>query len=122
MLDQLLWIESVLKAASGLALVAAPGVIIRLLGLAPSAGGFWPRLLGTTLLGMALATTLQARAINASGLGLAGSVAINLTVAVMIIALLILGQAAPTRRGRITLAFASALLVLLSLVEIAHAA
>ena len=120
MSEQLLWIEACLKLAGGLALTVAPRTLARLLGLPSADQPFWPRLLGALLIGLAAASLLEAR--MQGGLGLAGSIAINLAGAAMIGALLILGRAGNTRRGRSLLWLIAGALVFLGLVEIAHAA
>jgi hypothetical protein len=119
MSEQLLWIEACLKLAGGLALTVAPRTLARLLGLPSADQPFWPRLLGALLIGLAAASLLEAR--MQGGLGLAGSIAINLAGAAMIGALLILGRAGNTRRGRLLLWLIAGALVVLGLVEIAHA-
>ncbi|MDX2158681.1 MAG: ABC transporter permease [Hyphomicrobiaceae bacterium] len=119
MVLELLWIEVVLKAAAGVLLVAFPRTLARLLGLAPVAETFWPRLLGATLLGLAVATFLEGQLATKNGLGMAGHVALNLSAAMAIVALMIVGRAAPTRRGRALLGAAAAALTLLALVELA---
>lgn len=119
MSEQLLWIEACLKLAGGLALTVAPRTLARLLGLPSADQTFWPRLLGALLIGLAAASLLEAR--MQGGLGLAGSIAINLAGAAMIGALLILGRAGNTRRGRSLLWLIAGALVVLGLVEIAHA-
>jgi hypothetical protein len=121
MAQQFLWIEACLKLAGGLMLVTAPRVLARLLGLPSADDRFWPRLLGAVLIGLAAASLIEGRRPGAGGLGLAGSIAINLAGAAMISALLILHRAGNTRRGRVLLGLLAALLVLLSLIEIAYA-
>ena len=90
MAQQFLWIEACLKLAGGLALVTAPRVLAQLLGLPSADDRFWPRLLGAVLIGLAAASLIESRSPGAGGLGLAGSIAINLAGAAMIGALLIL--------------------------------
>jgi hypothetical protein len=119
MSEQLLWIEACLKLAGGLALTVAPRTLARLLGLPSADQPFWPRLLGALLIGLAAASLLEAR--MQGGLGLAGSIAVNLAGAAMIGALLILGRAGNTRRGRLLLWLIAGALVVLGLVEIAYA-
>ncbi len=120
MSEQLFWIEACLKLGSGLALIAAPRPLARLLGLPSVEQSFWPRLLGALLTGLGVASLLEVR--MQGGLGLAGSIAVNLALAAMIGALLALGRASTTRRGRFILWVVAAALVILSLVEIAYAA
>ncbi len=119
-MQQLLWIETLLKLGAGLVLALVPAPAARMLGLARAETAFWPRLLGSVLLGLAAATFLEGRVPGARGLGLAGCLLVNLSVAGMLAALLVLGRATPTRRGRAVLWALVALLVLLSLFEIAH--
>jgi hypothetical protein len=118
--EQLLWIEACLKLGTGLALIVAPRTLARLFGLPSADQAFWPRLLGALLIGLAAASLLEMR--TQGGLGLGGSIAVNLAAAAMIGALLILGRAGKTMRGRFLLWVAAATLVILSLVEIAYAA
>lgn len=120
MSEQLFWIEACLKLGSGLALIAAPRPLARLLGLPSVEQSFWPRLLGALLTGLGVASLLEVR--MQGGLGLAGSIAVNLALAAMIGALLALGRASTTRRGRFILWVVAAALAILSLVEIAYAA
>lgn len=120
MSEQLLWIEACLKLGSGLALVVAPRTLARLLGLPSADQPFWPRLLGALLIGLGAASLLEVR--MQGGLGLAGSIAVNLASAAMLSALLVLGRAGKTKRGRLLLSLTAAALIILSLVEIAYAA
>ena len=119
-MQQLLWLETLLKLSGGLALVLAPISSIKLLGLAPAGNAFWPRLLGAVLIGLAGATVIEGRFAASSGLGLAGCVVINLTGAAMVASLLLLDAAAPSRRGKAALWGLVAALVILSLLEIAY--
>lgn len=121
MLEQLIWIEIVLKLSGGLILLFAPRTFARVAGLPAVGEPFWPRCLGGILVGLALASFLESRVLERHGLGLAGSIAINFTAAFTLGALLILGQAGRTRRGRALIAVLIAVLVILGLVEIAWA-
>lgn len=120
-MQQLLWIETVLKLATGIALLALPGPLARAFGLPRDSTGFWPRLLGAVLVGLAAAFVLEGWIGNVHGLGLAGALAINLATVMALAGLLILGKAAPTRRGRILLWCVVAVLALLALFELPHA-
>jgi hypothetical protein len=122
MVNQLLWIEVLLKLSAGVLLLIAPTSVAAVLGLPRPGAGFWPRLLGTTLIGIAAASALQLSPFPGRGLTLAGSVVINLAGAAYLLALIIAGPIAPTRRGRTVLVFIFAGLALLALVEIAFAA
>ena len=118
--QQLLWIETLLKLTGGLVLMLLPLTTIRVLGLQRTDGGFWPRLLGAVLLGLAAASYVEGATPGSRGLGLAGSVLINLSGAGMLIVLLALDRASPSSRGRLLLWIVAVLLVALSFVEIAH--
>lgn len=119
-MQQYLIIEVLLKGGLGAILVAAPGLLAKLFGL-PRTDPLWPRLLGAALIGIAAAAFIEARLPATRGLGLGGLVAINLSGAAVLLALLILGVAAPTRRGRIALWLAFAVLALLALAQISKA-
>jgi len=119
MIEQLLWIEFVVKLASGALLVLAPRMLARIAGLPPAEQPFWPRLLGGVLIGIAVAALVEVRFKSSIGLGLAGAVSVNVATAATLGSMLILGQGGPSRRGRFALWLASAGLVILALVEIA---
>jgi hypothetical protein len=121
MAQQLLWIETLLKLVAGVVLVVMPAATIRLLGLASAQTGFWPRLLGAVLIGMAAASFLEGSVRGSRGLGLGGSILINLTVAAVLASLQVLERGSRTRRGAIMVWITVGALVGLSLVEIAVA-
>jgi hypothetical protein len=121
MRDQLIWVETLLKGAVGLVLLIAPTLTAAVLGLPRSGPAFWPRLLGAVLIGIAIASALEARAPATRGLALGGSVAINLAAGAFLGSLAILYPLA-TRRGRAVLWLLVAGLLLLSLIEMAIAA
>lgn len=119
-MQQLLLVETFLKLAAGLVLVATPLTAATLLGLDRPASGFWPRLLGAVLLGLAAATFIEERLPGSKGLSLAGCVAINFIAAFVLMGTLVMKAAAPTRRGRIALGSLAAVLGMLGLVELAY--
>jgi len=121
MAEQLLWLETLLRFFSGLALLIAPVTTARVLGLPLPQAVLWPRLLGTLLIGIAAATLLEGSAQRVTGLGLGGLVAINLISAAVVIALLVLDRGSQTRRGKLFLWTLSVAFVVLALLEIAEA-
>ncbi len=120
-LQQLLWIETLLKLAGGLSLLLAPTTVIRVLGLPASGAVLWPRLLGAVLVGLAGATYIEGAWPSSRGLGLAGCIVINLVAAASIATVATLGGGADTRRGRAALWLLVTILTLLVLFEIAGA-
>jgi ABC-type uncharacterized transport system permease subunit len=115
----LLWLELVLKGVMGCVLLVFPRTFARILGLPPVGETFWPRLLGAMLIGLALATLFEGQLAAKNGLGLAGHVAVNLVMALALIAFIILGRAGPSWRGRVAVGLAAAALSVLALVELA---
>lgn len=120
-MNQLLWLETLLKIGSGLALVLAPVTLIRILGLPPAGAGLWPRLLGALLIGCGAAAYIEGAWTGSRGLGLAGLVIINFISSGTLAAAAMLGGGAATRRGSFALWALVVFLFVLALVEIAHA-
>ncbi|MEL6372782.1 MAG: hypothetical protein AAFR04_02310 [Pseudomonadota bacterium] len=120
MLQQLLFFEAVLKGVSGLFLITFPLTTIKVFGLQAAASGFWPRMLGAALIGMAMASAIEAILPAQNGLGLGGSLAMNLVAILVLLSLLIMGHAAPSRRGRALIWLMLLALFLLCLVEVAY--
>lgn len=120
-INQLLFAETILKGSAGLLLILIPGLTIKALGLPQAASRFWPRMLGALLIGLALASLAEGSLQAKSGLGLAGSIIINLSGIAVLGALLILGRtSATTRRGRLVLWSLVLALIFLTLLEFAY--
>ncbi|HEU0157691.1 MAG TPA: hypothetical protein VFR00_00185 [Hyphomicrobiaceae bacterium] len=120
MVEQLLWVEMLCKLAAGCALLMAPTTTAAVMGWPRPGAAFWPRLLGALLIGIGLASALDARAAGGRGLGLGGSVSINLAVATFLLVSVMLRPPA-ARRGRLLSWLIVGCLFLLSLIEIALA-
>jgi hypothetical protein len=119
-MQQLLFLEAVIKAAIGVLLMIAPGVVLKILGLPVVPTGFWPRLFGATLVGIAGANVIEGTLLASRGLGLAGSLVINFAIAAMLTIQLAVNAAAETLRGKLLLWLLAACFYVLILVEIAH--
>lgn len=120
-MQQLLWIETLLKFSGGLVLVLAPLTAIRLLGLPGTDSGFWPRLLGAVLIGLAAAIFFEGRfGGSPRGLGIAGCFMVNVAAVTMLVTHMVLSRSVQTRRGQSVLWLLIALLLLLMVFEIAH--
>jgi hypothetical protein len=125
MLEYLLWCEVALKCGSGLILGLFPVRSPRAFGLPPTAGPFWTRLLAAVLVGIGLGSLLHVLSLHGaiakgSGLGLGGSMALNLTAAAVVTGQLVVGKAATTRRGKVTLWALVLALTALSFIELAY--
>lgn len=119
-MQQLLWIETLLKLCAGLLLVLTPRTTIKLFGLTPAESGFWPRLLGAVLIGMAGALYLEGGWPGSSGLGLGGCVIVNLSAVSIMVSLLVLEAGPPSARGRGATWGIVILLIGLSILEVAN--
>lgn len=120
-MQQLLWIETLLKFAGGMVLVLTPLTAIKVLGLPRTDSGFWPRLLGSVLIGLAAATFLEGRFQGATrGLGVAGCLLVNTASTALLVSQLVLGGAQQSQRGQAVLWLLVLTLVTLIVVEIAH--
>lgn len=115
---QILWLEIVLKLGIGLILLAAPRTLAKVLGLPVAEDAFWPRLVGAMLIGLAAAMIVELRLQPGHALGLSGIAAIDLAVGATLWAMLILGRAGSTKRGRLAIGTAAFVLTLLALVSI----
>jgi hypothetical protein len=117
--QQLLWIETLLKLTGGLVLAIAPMSAVKVFGLPLTGTSFWPRLLGAVLIGLAAAMFLEARVTGSHGLGLAGCAVVNLAGAAMMAALLVVDAGPPSVRGRGLLWLLVIFLLVLSVLELA---
>lgn len=119
-MSQILFLEVLIKLAFGMPLLLAPLTTLKLGGLPCPPTGFWPRLVGGLLIGLAAAIFIEFRLPGSKGLGLHGLIAINLIGAATIVGPLIMNAGATTVRGRVALWFVSALLFTLALAEISE--
>jgi len=121
---QLLWLQALLYAATGVPLLILPKTAIMLFGLPRSETAFWPRLAGALLTGLSLALATQGKVAGlngiSGGLGLAGIVVIDLTLAALLTVLLLLQATDAPRRGRGLLLLLIILLVCISFVAIPY--
>ena len=117
-MQQLLWLETLLKFVPGLLLALAPLTTLRVLGLPRPETGFWPRLCGALLIGIAGALFLEGTS-RGHGLSLAGCIVINLCGAAVLATLLVLERGPTSVRGRAVVWASVCALVTLSIFEIA---
>lgn len=119
-MQQLLWIETLLKLCAGLLLALMPRTTIKLFGLTAAEAGFWPRLLGAVLIGMAGALYLEGGWPGSTGLGLGGCVIVNLSAVSMMIGLLVLEAGPPSARGRAAMWGVVIILLGLTILEVVN--
>jgi hypothetical protein len=117
--QQLLFIETVLKLSGGLVLLLLPLTACGVFGLPKPQTGLWPRLLGAVLIGLAGATYVEG-ATGQHGLGMAGCCIINVVAALVILTLLALDAAGNTQRGKLILALLAVALLMLCVLELAQ--
>lgn len=119
MLDQILWLDALLKLAAGVLLILLPDLVARAAGLPRAQQPFYARLLGATLLGLGLAIVMESR--RRTGLAPSGAFVVNLTGSTVLAAILLFGRIDLAWRGRILAWGLLAVLVLLASVELAFA-
>ena len=117
-MQQLLWLETLLKLSAGLPLAIFPIVTARLMGFARPESGFWPRVCGVLLIGIAAALFLEGTSAG-HGLGLAGVVVVNLCGVALLATMLVLEGGPASARGRTSVWLTVCILVTLSVIEIA---
>ena len=121
-MQQILWTEIAIKAVTGLVLLLVPLSALAIAGLSRPPTGLWPRLTGALLLAISTSIWIGMEYPSARGsIGPAALVPLNLLPAAVLIAALVMGTAAPTRRGKIVLALSAITLTLLAFLDIAHA-
>lgn len=118
-MQQLLFVETVLKLTGGVLLLLLPLTLCRIFGLPKPQSGLWPRLLGAVLVGLAGATYVEG-ATQLNGLGMAGLVIVNMVAVAVILTLLALGGAGATQRSRFTFAGLALILLVLGLLELSQ--
>ena len=122
--SKLLQLELLINGGFAFILLVFPQLSVRVLGWPQAGSTFWPRTLGGALAGVAVATlaTLSGwtRDGLGSGFGLVGHIAVNMTMAFVLISMLVLGPDHPTHRGSLFTWILSVGLVVLALVEVAY--
>ena len=120
MLDQILWLDVLLKLSLGSALVLLPETSLRLAGL-PSAGAkLTARLLGAAMTGIALAILVNAALHRTSGLGPGGAFAVNLIGALVLGLVLVSGKTELPFRGRALLWLLLAAMAILAALDLPY--
>ena len=116
----LLRVDGVINLVLGVLLIAFPAGLVETLGVPPSAGRFYPNMLGAVLIGVGIALLLEANRLPGGiiGLGLGGAIAINLAAASGLIYWTMWGNLELPTRGRVLLGILSVGLVAISSFEL----
>ncbi len=119
MAAQIFWFEVLIKGTAGLVLLALPVAVAKVIGLPHGGVGFWIRILGSLLIAIAGGAYVEATRAAAGGIGYAGLALINVGGMLAFFAAIMTGQV-KTVRGTIVLWTSIAVLLLLTLFEIAY--
>ncbi|MCH9766048.1 MAG: hypothetical protein K0U34_08670 [Alphaproteobacteria bacterium] len=117
--EQLLWVETLIKGTIGLCLVLSPKLVVRLFALPETPTGFWPRLTGGVLLGLAITIFLSGAQLITDGIGLGGLAIVNFSAATILLMQDLRPSPAPKRQRRTLLGWLALLLAGLAVLEIA---
>lgn len=117
-MEQLLWLETLIKGATGTALLLSPKIIIRLFALPDSSSSsFWPRLTGALLVGLAAVIFMSGAKLIDDGVGLAGLAILNFCAATILVSAYWSPKPGAQRRGKSLLGFLALALYLLAIAE-----
>jgi len=117
-MEQLLWLETLIKGAIGVALLLSPKVLIRLFALPDSQSAFWPRLTGALLIGLATVIFMSGAKLIPDGIGLAGLAILNFCAATILFSAYWAPNPTARRRGTSLLGLMALGLALLAIAEV----
>jgi hypothetical protein len=117
----LLVLDGIVNLVLGVALLAFPGWLVRVLGAPAFETRFYPSILGGVLVGIGVALFVECgrRDRGPAGLGLAGAIIINVCGAGALAGWLLVGSTSVPMRGRIILWAIAALVLGIAAAEIA---
>jgi hypothetical protein len=117
----ILIIDALINFALGILLLLFSPAIVSSLGIPPASTNFYPNILGSVFIGIAIALLIGAfgkEGQHNSGLGLLGAVTINLCGGMVLALWLIFGHLDLSVKGVVFLWFLVAVLIVLSTVEL----
>lgn len=117
-MEQLLWLETLIKGVIGISLLLSPKMVIRAFALPESNASFWPRLVGALLVGLATIIFISGAKLSTHGIGAVGLATLNLSAAAVLFATYLTSGPATRRRGKTLLGFLALILCLLAIGEI----
>lgn len=103
MKEYVLWSDAGPRLILGLLLLVAPRATMAAFGLPKSSDTFWPRLIATILLALAVGAVVDMRWPGKGGPALGGLVILNIATSFALATGLVVGQLDVPRRGRIAL-------------------
>ena len=118
MLDQILWLDVILKLACGVPLVLMPQASFKAAGLPAAGSALAVRMLGAAMVGIASAILLQGMVHRTTGLGPGGAFLVNLTGAIVLGLMLVSGKTELPWRARLLLWLLLAAMALLAALEL----
>ena len=120
MLNLILIVDAVINLFFGLLLAFIPGEAIQFFCVPPIENTFYPRVLGSILVGIGIALFLESsrRSHGFIGLGLGGAVIINICAGCMLAVWLLFGKLNIPLRGQVFLWMLTIVLILISSIEI----
>jgi hypothetical protein len=116
----ILLVDSIINFLLGLLLLFYPRVIIEFIGIPLVGNAFYPSILGSVLLGIAIALFLEWRRNKSEfiGLGIGGAIVINFCAAVALVAWLLFGNLGIQLKGYIIMWFLALLIVAIAVIEV----
>ncbi len=117
-MEQLLWLETLIKGVIGISLLLSPKMLIRMFALPDSSSSFWPRLTGALLVGLAGVIFMSGAKLINDGIGLAGLATLNLCAAAILLATYWAPRPSTQQRGKSLLGGLGLALCLLAIVEL----
>jgi hypothetical protein len=120
--SKLLLVDAAINLILGVLLVTFPRSVVDLLGVPHSDATFYPSILGAVLIGISVALVIEYlhKPTGPAGLGLHGAIAINLCGALFLAGWLFSGSLDIPFRGQVFLWGLTAVLVVISLLELAR--
>ncbi len=114
-------VDAAVNLILGVLLLLFPTGLVELLGMPPASPTFYASILGAVIFGIGIALAVQLRGAphGASGLGLAGAIAINLCGGGALVAWLLFGHLAIPARGVVILWSVAVLVLGIGVVELA---
>jgi hypothetical protein len=113
--------ELILLGAYVVFLLLMPKFTVKIFGLTEDPSTFWPRVVGAGAGGVLLGVIAQDQGWTKTGIGIGGCVALNLTMAIILALMMLVGPKMPTSRGNMTVWGIAVIHAVFGFVQIAFA-